>query len=64
MKITGLQLIFIVFNPIQNFIMSSNNEKNKKIQQILNNVFEVGFEGIPIPNWEKSDPFDELQVSI
>ena len=42
--------------------MSTNNENNEKVQQILNNVIEVGFEGVPIPNWEKTDPFNELQA--
>lgn len=41
--------------------MSINEKKNEKVQHILNKVFEVGFEGVPKPNWEKSDSFEKIQ---
>ena len=32
----------------------------EKVQNLLENIIEVGFEGIPIPNYEKTDSLEEL----
>ncbi|MHA1454134.1 MAG: hypothetical protein ACTSRD_14860 [Promethearchaeota archaeon] len=42
------------------FEMFRKKKKEEKVQYILNSVIEVGFDGIPIPNYENTNPLEEL----